>query len=352
MKYGKIRVEDGSLLFTKHMVLNSLPCKDIVWAYMRRESEDENEGRQMIANYLMVLTKRKKRYKFDMSEKEAQDCIRLLRVLNPEMAVGFPKGGRVHLQSLPNTRDLGALSARDGRHILPRKLLRSGDLYHLSIADKELFADEYHLKTVIDFRSPKEREARPDTIMAGVEYYHIPILDEETVGISRDRENLDKLFCTPGGAEEFMKRQYEYIIRDQYSVKQYARFIDVLLRHKDGAVLWHCSSGKDRSGIGTVLLLSILGIPKDVIREDYMRSNRYLEGELRYMERLLEATSGGEDTTEKKEKLRAFFQVREEYIDIIYRTIDMEYGSMEKFQKKALYLTPKAIGDLRDKYLL
>ena len=55
-----------------------------------------------------------------MTEHEAQDCLRILKLFNPEMATGFPKGGRITMQSLSNTRDLGAIATKDGRHILPR----------------------------------------------------------------------------------------------------------------------------------------------------------------------------------------------------------------------------------------
>ena len=91
MKYGKIRIEDGFLVFTRHMMINSLPCKDIVWAYMRKEGSDEGDDRQLSVNYLVIVTRRKKRYKFDMTEKEIYECIRILRILNPDMASGFPK---------------------------------------------------------------------------------------------------------------------------------------------------------------------------------------------------------------------------------------------------------------------
>ena len=168
MKYGKIRIEDGFLVFTRHMMINSLPCKDIVWAYMRKEGSDEGDDRQLSVNYLVIVTRRKKRYKFDMTEKEIYECIRILRILNPDMASGFPKGGRILLQSLSNTRDLGAIATADGRHILPRRLLRSGELYHLSNADKTRLVEEYNLKIIIDLRSSVERKCRPDTIMADV----------------------------------------------------------------------------------------------------------------------------------------------------------------------------------------
>ena len=152
MRYGKIRIEDGFFVFTRHMMLNSLPCKDILWAYMRREGADKTGEKQLIINYLVIITRRQKRYKFDMTEQEVQDCLRLLKVLNPDLAVGFPKGSRLPLQNLPNTRDLGALMTEDGLHILPRKLLRSGEIYHASVADTRILSEEYNVKTVIDFR--------------------------------------------------------------------------------------------------------------------------------------------------------------------------------------------------------
>ena len=352
MRYGKIRIEDGYLAYSRHMMLNSLPCKDIVWAYMRREGDDSPRGgvKQIISNYLVVVTKRKKRYMFDMTEKEVQECLRLLKALNPEMAVGFPKGGRLPFQSLPNTRDLGALCARDGRHILPRKLLRSGELYHASQADKQLLTEEYRVKTVVDFRSNTERREKPDVILRGVEYYHIPILDEENLGLFGDGRICNQLLSYQGDGEQYMEQMYENLIRDRYSVNQYARFLDVLIRHKEGAVLLHSWDGKARTGVATALLLCALGIPEDTVKEDFMRSNTYLESELQYMLLYLEAM--GMDSPRVAENMSIFFKVRESYIDRVFQIIRQEYGSVERFLRRGLYLTPRAVEELRDKYLI
>lgn len=154
----------------------------------------------------------------------------------------------------------------------------------------------------------------------------------------------------PAVAEDYMRKQYANFIRDPYCVKQYAKFIDVILQHKDGAILWHCSAGKDRAGVGTALLLSILGVSEEEIREDFMRSNRYLEPELHYMERLLEAQ--GKDSLEAVERLQMLFTVKEAYIDAVFRGIRETYGSLEQFFRKELYLTQKSVEVLRDKYLL
>lgn len=349
MKYGKIRIEDGFLVFTRHMMINSLPCKDIVWAYMRKEGADEGGDRQLSINYLVIVTRRKKRYKFDMSQREVQDCIRLLRALNPDMATGFPKGGRVLLQSLPDTRDLGAIVTEDGRHILPKRLLRSGALYHISQADKELLMEAYNLKAVIDLRSGAEIRKKPDLIMAGVEYYHIPIL-EEVSGLCDTGDIRELLQKIPADPWEYVRNFYAQIGTDLYAIKQFARFVDVVYHHEKGALLWHSDTGRGRVGLATALLLALLGVKKDIIYQDYLRTNRYLSSELKYMLRLSQTwPEAGADT---EEKLTALYQVREDYLDTAYKSVLEEYGTMERFFRDALYLKPKMIEELREKYLI
>ena len=350
MKYGKIRIEDGFLVFTRHMMINNLPCKDIVWAYMRKEGADEGDDRQLSVNYLVIVTRRKKRYKFDMTEKEIHECIRILKILNPDMATGFPKGGRISLQSLPNTRDLGAIVTADDRHILPRRLLRSGELYHISESDKNRLREEYNLKTVIDLRSAEERKCKPDTIMAEVEYYHVPVVDEDVQVISNREQFVKMLAGLPDDIEEYMIRQYRNLCMDQLVLKQYARFIDILFRQEKGAVLWHCGTGKDRTGIGAAFLLSLLGVEEDVIYEDYLRTNRYMEPKLVYMQRLVQTWPEADE--KMTEKLPIIYNVKEEYLAAVFETVKKTYGSMEKFFQNVFYLKPKMIEEFRNKYLI
>ncbi|MGO5541434.1 tyrosine-protein phosphatase [Blautia sp. HCP3S3_H10_1] len=359
MRYGKIRVEDGNLVFFRHMIQNNLPCRDIIWAYIHREGEStETAVKQMISNYLVIITRRKKRYQFEMTEHEAQDCLRILKLFNPEMATGFPKGGKIALESLPNTRDLGAIATKDGRHVLPRKLLRSGNLYHASMADQRVLQEECKLKTVIDLRDHTERKERPDIVLKGVEYYHIPMIDEETIsdspesvlGMLQANGMLQQVLAYDGDIEELIRIQYENFVKDQYSVKQCARFMDVLLHHENGAVLWHCSFGKDRVGVTTALLLCALGVHRDEIREDFMRSNVCLVGELDYMLRYLEANRL--DSIANVNKVSALFKVKEEYLDRMFRVIYTEYGNVDRFLRRGLYLNPKTVTDLQGKYLI
>lgn len=350
MKYGKIRIEDGNFIFTKHMMTNYLPCKDILWAYRRKEGIEGGIQKQISTSFLVIITRRKKRYQFDMTDRELQNCIQLLRALNPAIVTGFPKGSRIQLQSLPNTRDLGALVTEDGRHILPKRLLRSGNLYHMSIVDQDMLLNEYHLTTVVDFRTRMECLEKPDTVMQGVEYHELPIIEDETLGITR-MGSFEEMFRNFREVpDEFMLKQYASLVHDEYSVKQYARFLDAVLHQDEGAVLWHCSAGKDRAGIGTVLLLCALGVSKKTIYEDFMKTNLYLDKEMEYMIRFLKTKMIVDNQT--MDKIRLLYKVKEEYLDIVFRTIRNDYGSMEMFMKKALYMTPKMLEALRKKYLV
>ena len=81
MKYGKIKIENGNLVFTRHMMTNHLPCRDILWVYKRQEGVEGGIQKQISTSYLVVVTRRRKRYKFDMSDREIQDCIQLLKAL-------------------------------------------------------------------------------------------------------------------------------------------------------------------------------------------------------------------------------------------------------------------------------
>lgn len=348
MKYGKIRIEDGNLIFTKRVKTNTLPCSEILWAYRRKE---EPTGKNTGGGHaLCLVTRLRKKYKFEMTLEEAASCLRELQRLNPRIAMGYPKGARIAFQSLANTRDLGALKATDGRVILPHRLLRSGDLYHLSNEDQRVLLEEYHLTKVIDFRTEKEQERRPDTVLKGVTYVQNPILDEETMGITRERRLLDEVVDSKIDMGEFLEKVYQNLVLEPYAVDRYAKFFDELLHQDDGAVLYHCSAGKDRVGIGTVLLLSALGIPRPVIVEDYLRTNEYLESEAEYLVRLLETKMVVSPQTYSN--IQALYSVRKVYLETVFQVIEQRFDSMENYLRKKMYLSPRVLEQLRNRYLV
>ena len=295
-----------------------------------KEGADEGDDRQLSVNYLVIVTRRKKRYKFDMTEKEIHECIRILKILNPDMATGFPKGGRISLHSLPNTRDLGAIVTADDRHILPRRLLRSGELYHISESDKNRLREEYNLKTVIDLRSAEERKCKPDTIIAEVEYYHVPVVDEDVQVISNREQFVKMLAGLPDDMEEYMIRQYRNLCMDQFGVETVCEVLSIFFSGRK-KVLFCGIAELERTVQGSGLLFCSVcwGVEEDVIYEDYLRTNRYMEPKLVYMQRLVQTWPEADE--KMTEKLPIIYNVKEEYLAAVFETVKKTYGSMEKF---------------------
>lgn len=251
---------------------------------------------------------------------------------------------RIAFEQLINTRDLGQFTTTDGKKIRPRHLLRSGNLHALSLEDRAILQNDYQLKTVIDFRTETEREHEPDTKMNGVTYHWIPILDEATMGITREEEGsargleqlkaqlLDKSF----DAKQYMIETYRQLVRSSYSRGQYRRFFDTLLSAPtDGAILWHCSAGKDRVGIATYLLLCALGVSPETASEDYLATNTFYSDALNAMIAHLTEQTGSKDIIPK---IDALFSVSGEYLEAVLREIETKFGGMDAFLEREMGL--------------
>ena len=121
--------------------------------------------------------------------------------LNPDMATGFPKGGRISLQSLPNTRDLGAIVTDDGQtYPAEEASAKRRTLSYFSRAIRTVLREAYNLKTVIDLRSGRKAEnVNRILIMAGVEYYHMYRLWMRMFRVMRLPEDISELLQKTSG---------------------------------------------------------------------------------------------------------------------------------------------------------
>ena len=95
-------------------------------------------------------------------------------------------------------------------------------------------------------------------------------------------ENGEKL----DGIEDMMVI-YHQLAYDEYCQSQYAQFFELLTEEREGAILWHCSAGKDRVGIATALLLTFLGFDYETVMQDYLLTNQYVMPEALAAEKAL-----------------------------------------------------------------
>lgn len=260
-------------------------------------------------------------------------------------------GRLVKFDHLRNTRDLGGMEAQDGRRILPGRLYRSGHLYELSQADVDRLAQI--APVIIDFRTDAERKEKPDREIPGTENVHIPILDDLAVGISREQRALKEVFRSfilkPEEAKQYMCDLYRAFVSDD-AVRKYAGFVNILLGTHDKAVLWHCTAGKDRAGIASVIVEEMLGIPRDEIFSDYLKTNEYLEEDIRMLTGVFKRQYGIDDR-KADESLRCLFGAEREYIESFYQAVDEKYGSMDGFIRDGLWYTAEELERMKEKYL-
>lgn len=265
---------------------------------------------------------------------------------------------RIAFEKLQNTRDLGQFVTVEGQRIKPRRLLRSGSLNDLNLEDRAILQNDYQLRTVIDLRTQTERDGEPDSKISHVAYHWIPILDEDTIGISQEKcSSMDGmsqlaifLMQENFDVKQYMVQTYRHLIASAYSRGQYRKFFDILLSApEDGALLWHCSAGKDRAGIATALVLYALGVAPDTIEEDYLATNTFYTESINKLIAVLTEKAGTKDIIPQ---VYAFFSVAPEYLDAVLRIIQTEFGGMDVFLEQEMGLDAEKRQALRTKFLM
>ena len=190
-----------------------------------------------------------------------------------------------------NLRDLGgildkqAFKSRTGGNVIPKGLfLRSGKLSILTPAECAELCRRYHIQCVIDLRTPVESAEFPDPLPEGVEYLQIPLLKDAAIGITHETGSdpmtiVRNLRRHPEKLIEMMpdfKNLYTDIVTDEFSRSQLDKVVATLRMNADKGIttLFHCTAGKDRTGIASMALLKSYGISNEEIARDYMRTNR------------------------------------------------------------------------------
>lgn len=270
-------------------------------------------------------------------------------------ATGTKEGQSIGLTGVDNARQLGGYVTKDGRTIKDGLLLRSGKLTDATPEDISRLTEQYHLAQVIDFRTTSEIALGQDPVIDGAVNTQIRILDENNpdseidaamVGIYTQNPVEGMLHMLEGG----MKQETMYVntASDPHSQNGYKQFFDALLANGDGSVLWHCSGGKDRAGVATVLLLSALGVDEETILEDFALTNEFYASRITYMEEEAKKLTNDPKLIEGVKMLTG---VNAAYMQNMLTEIDATYGSMDAYLHQAIGLTDEDILRLKAKYL-
>jgi protein-tyrosine phosphatase len=227
----------------------------------------------------------------------------------------------VHLEGTANFRDIGGYITKTGKHVLPGKVFRSDELSELSDSDL-LTLKEIGLRWIFDLRNKREVTKKMDRIPpdASFEYAHTPIYEKEP-----KREYLPAILFGRHKLGEILAERYFYMIEKR--AEAFGKILSYFADPKNFPIVYHCTAGKDRTGIITALILSILGVPEETIVADYSLSNLGFDhyfGE--FVEDRRHAAMGVKD-----EEFQGFFVVQPDWIKNILDHLHEKYGSVEKY---------------------
>ena len=189
--------------------------------------------------------------------------------------------------------------------------LSSGLLIRSAKLNRATKADLNDISLVIDLRSKAECDKAPDRIVHDVKYENIPIFNSEFLGISHDRS-----LVTESSVPELTDLYKSIMCNCRSQIKD---VVYEIMHHEysTGGVLWHCSEGKDRSGIITALILSILGVHYPIILKDYLKTNDSNKLKARYMYGVTKLFKGKSFA----DRIYKVFTARPEYLRAIQNDI-------------------------------
>ena len=259
-------------------------------------------------------------------------------------------GAGIRIASLPNLRDLGGWPTAGGGRVRRGLLYRSTDLGKLSDADMPAVA-ALGLRAVYDLRTEAERTAEPDRVPAGADHIVLDVLaDVPGAGPAQ----LLAFLSDPGAAAAelgggrgvaIMERGYRDTAGLGSALRAYRRLVSDLAHERNRPALFHCTTGKDRTGWASAALLMLLGVSDDDVMAEYLLTNEQLLPALQpVFDRF---TSAGGDP----ELLRSVLGVQPGYLDAALDEMRTRNGTIAGYFSDGLGLDAEVQTALRDAFI-
>ena len=261
----------------------------------------------------------------------------------------------LEFDAVVNTRDLGGYKTVDGMTVKRGLLIRGASLATAKDADLELLAALPVVK-IIDFRTAFEKKGKENRALPGADYICLPLqpIDDEeapeemTKHKSFDISKLIMIAAFNEKAKTIAKEMYPLMVTRPKCQRQFAAFLREVVNTPEGAIYFHCTQGKDRTGLATAYLLSALGVDQETIIADFDKTNQVYARDVRKFCRRVKFFGGKE---EELAVVKAFIGANTENFIKALDLINTEYGSMDAYLRNILGLTNADFEILKGRYL-
>jgi len=259
-----------------------------------------------------------------------------------ELAASLPAAPQ--LESVPNFRDLAGADAASVYRTPEGRALRRGAFYRSDVlaptdADWEVL-NGLGITAVYDLRTPGEISRAPDRVPQGADYLQFNLLGREDIDISMFTAGADIQ------AERFLEQAERSMVSDPEIRSHLARLL-TRMAETEGAQLFHCTAGKDRTGWVAALLHAIAGVSQEVMIEDYLLTNTYAKTRIEQTRQQMREQYGEEFAA----SLAPLMGVQESFLRAGLEQAVESYGSMDNYLRQGLGLDEQVLAALRKKLL-
>ncbi len=259
----------------------------------------------------------------------------------------------IPLQGASNFRDFGGYPAGDGRGVKWRRLYRSDKLSELTAEDYATLA-EHAIRRVYDLRRDSEVAAWP-TRWPGddaPDLIHSPLFNDEAGLNTFERIAAnDQARHDPEASRAIMSGMYVRMVTDPGPLAAFKALFTQLAEPGAFPALFHCAGGKDRTGVTCALILSVLGVARADIVEDFMLTRLYYASDANREKRIAQIVAGAELGFWSEEALKPIFGVEEAYIETALDLVEAA-GGVEPFLVQKVGVAPEALERIRNELLV
>jgi len=247
------------------------------------------------------------------------------------------------LESMENFRDLAGMDAASTYRNHEGRSLRRGVFYRSNVVapnDADLgMLSGLGISAVYDLRTPGEIARAPDRLPQGAAYVPVNVLGGEDAF-------PHTFFTSAEHAIQTLENIHRLMVTDAAIRARLAQLLTAMSQ-ADGAQVFHCTAGKDRTGWMATLLHTIAGVPEDVIMHDYLLTNSYTEHWMAAIQRAMLKQHGQAFV----DAISPILGVQERFLHAGFEQVAKSYGSMKSYITKGLGLDAQVLGTLRGKLL-
>jgi protein-tyrosine phosphatase len=244
-------------------------------------------------------------------------------------------GAVIPIPGVPNLRDLGGWPTRDGGCVRCGLAYRAAEPFTIDDDGRAEFA-ALGVRTVYDLRSAAECERKPDTVPDGARRVLVDVMADSTHGapvhvaqLLEDPKAADELLAD-GRSVFLFERGYRELVDLPSARTNYHRFFTGLADAANLPALFHCTTGKDRTGWAAASFLLLLGVSEDDVMREYLLTNEEL---MPVMQTVLDkfVAAGGDP-----ELLLPVVGVEADYLDAALDEMRSAFGTIESYFATAL----------------